>query len=292
MAAHEKGPEEPPSWFQQAWSYVSRLMGWLTLVFWLVLLLAVIVIKSGLINPPPEQAVAFYVLMVATLVAVQSRHIVELYKRLRARLATQSEEIRQLRDAMHKGTELFRLDEALADLKSRVERLPKGEVVTIRHLGLDLTNAWREVRPTLEKLSKRLQINYRLLMLGGAGKEASSLPPEVQRWIELGTLQRQRTERDLARIASAAAPPGKLQPQKIRTYCELPVVHGFSVEGPVSVAYIALSRWIGDDCDEFDWGVDCYHRVLDKSPGNERDLLDVFGCYFEHWWRIAPEADD
>ena len=281
---------ETISWFEQALSYISRMMGWLTLVFWLVLLGAVIIIKSGIINPPEQHAVAFYVVMVATLVAVQSRHLVELYKRLRNRLAAQENEVRLLRDTLHRGSELFRLDQAMDDLKQRLERLRDGEAVTIRHLGLDLTNAWREAKPVV-KLSDRLRIDYRLLMLGGDAATVPGLPIEVKHWIDLAADQRGRTQRDLTKMKREAKPPGSLEP-KIRSYCDLPVVHGFSIEGPVSVAYIALSRWTGHDLDEFDWGVDRYHRVLDARPATARDLLNLFEAYFEHWWRIAPEPDE
>lgn len=216
----------------------------------------------------------------------------------------QSANVEMLRDVLRGSGELKSLELAMKDLAPRFEAVGPDEEIEIDHLGLDMSAAWDRLCPVIESLVKmrKARVRFRLLILGeggagalGAGGQAkASLPSAVDDWARSGDTHRPGIEQALKEIQDeareAGADAGSLT-YEIRSYRDLPVVHGIRIRGKTEAAYVAFCRW--DDTrrerDKYWWGGDQYHRILGPAGPDETDLCKILDGHFRRWWTMnAP----
>lgn len=218
----------------------------------------------------------------------------------------QSANVESLREALRGAGELKSLELAMKDLAPRFEVVAPGEEVEIDHLGLNMSAAWERLCPVIEQLvmTSKARVRFRLLILGeggagalGAGEQArTALPAAVEDWLKSGDTHRPGIERALKEIQDEALAAGEEAGSldyAIRSYRDLPVVHGIRIRGSTDAAYVAFCRW--DDTkrekDKYWWGGDQYHRILGPADPAETDLCRILDGHF-HWWWTKNEAPD
>lgn len=203
------------------------------------------------------------------------------------RLATNAELMRQ---TLNKEGQLFSLEVAMADLKARLGKDDSAVTLKIEHLGLNMGSAWDRLCPALKAFAQTRQVVLHLLILGN--KAAGGQPPleggviavptNVEPWLGEGEDKRARIIEQLEKMEAVLA--GKLQ-YEVRSYRDLPIVHGVRISGPFDAAYVAFSRWDEKSEDPpYWWGGDEYHRVLGTDSPERLDLIKIFDGYFERWW--------
>jgi hypothetical protein len=91
-------------------------------------------------------------------------------------------------------------------------------------------------------------------------------------------------------LDDAFSASGKQFVVEVRSYKELPTVHGFSLSrggGKPMATYLSFCRWKADGSD-LEWGAMSYRRVLHEGEDPAgRDLLAIFTGAFEHLWRTG-----
>lgn len=221
-------------------------------------------------------------------------------------VAAQSANVELMREALSGAGELRTLESAMMDLAPRLEAVKRDEKVRIDHLGLNMSAAWDRLCPVIEKLVMRnkARVRFRLLILGEGGsggmgvveRAKPGLPAAVEGWLVSGDTRRLVIERALKGIQDeallAGADAGSLE-YEIRSYRDLPVVHGIRIWGKPDAAYVAFSRWDDErrEDDKFWWGGDQYHRILEPASPDQIDLRAIQEGYFRRWWKMNEPAD-
>jgi hypothetical protein len=204
-----------------------------------------------------------------------------------ARLATNAELMRQ---TLNREGQLLSLEAAMADLKALVGNADSAKTLTIEHLGLNMGTAWDRLCSALKEFAETRQVVLHLLILGdeAAGGQPPlegkmiAVPENVEPWLGSGDRKRADIIKALERMEAESA--GKLQ-YEVRSYRDLPIVHGVRISGPLDAAYVAFSRWDEKSPDPpYWWGGDQYHHVLGTDSPERLDLIKVFDGYFERWW--------
>ena len=81
---------------------------------------------------------------------------------------------------------------------------------------------------------------------------------------------------------------------EIRSYSELPVVHGFSLVKPLVARYVSFCRWEHTaNVLDYGWGIDKYRRIAGApTDPSLRDLADVYDGMFRHLWETGSRQAD
>jgi hypothetical protein len=80
----------------------------------------------------------------------------------------------------------------------------------------------------------------------------------------------------------------------IRSYAELPTIHGFSLisRGKRVTTYLSFCRW-NQKGDDYDWGGDRYRRILgEPEDPSLRDMIEIFHGAFTHMWGNSEKCFD
>jgi hypothetical protein len=211
------------------------------------------------------------------------------------RLATNAELMRQ---TLNNAGQLRSLEGSMADLKALVGTADSSVTLKIEHLGLNMSTAWDRLCPALKEFAQTRQVLFHLLIMGreAAGGQSPAdggkiaVPKNVEPWLGQGDLKRADIIEALEKMQAEL--PGKLQ-YEVRSYRDLPIVHGVRISGPFDAAYVAFSRW--DEKKEsadppYWWGGDEYHRIGGADSAERLDLIKIFDGYFERWWTMNASS--
>jgi len=224
--------------------------------------------------------------------AVTSR-IEHAQRQIEDSVGTLSVDVRVMQETLHSAGKLRSLDEALKDLAPRFADVQAAETVRIDHLGLNMSTAWDRLCPVIQDLvDKKARVYFRLLILskeaaGGVEGAASpvALPAAVKGWLPGVDERKLEIEQALDEMR-AEAPAGAVLDYEVRSYRDLPVVHGIRVHigEKFKAAYVSLCRW--RRAKEFWWGGDEYHCILGDASQEQGDLREILSGYFERWWEM------
>lgn len=297
--------------YQKAKAWVDKMLGQTLFALFVAFLSFVAAVKLDFYNPLQENQfdyMAFYMAFIVALIFILSEYIAGLYERLSDGLAKEAAKVEQvgeelgrmqnrvveLTEAVKDGGKLLNLDGVIEDLELRLKNLRPGETLEIEHLGLDMTAAWEMMCKRLEESADVARVHYHLLILG-ENKRNIELPRAVASWLGPARDKKTEIEEALEEMRAGAVQPrpdgsaatGSLT-SEVRTYCEVPVVHGILVRKPFRAAYVAISRWSGRNYKDYYWGGKQYHRVVDPISKADQDLMDILDGHFHRWWNANP----
>jgi hypothetical protein len=210
-----------------------------------------------------------------------------------------STDVELMRRTLHRSGKLWTLEQAIEDLRSLVEKAGPAKTLTIKHLGLNMSNAWDELCPMLKEFVRDRPVVLDLLILGkgAAGGvvppdgNVAALPEDVEHWLESGDKKRAQIEQVLREIEQAVRAEGGSLTARVRSYRDLPVVHGIRIKGPFDAAYLSICRWDEKEPDPFWWGGKYYHRVQSTDSDEQKDLMKILDGYFERWWAMNAKTE-
>lgn len=296
---------------------IARLAGYILIAAVLVILGAAFVFKSDfLANPTAGQALAFLTVLLALMrldvavaneslrtdIAAETKQVTRVAERVETTQREVQGDVRQqaktveaMRQTLYMSGQLCSLETAMVDLDPRLERVGKGEEVKIDQLGLNMSQAWERLGKVIRHLvvAKRARVHFRLLILGRKAASGISpdetvqvpLPQAVEEWLESADAKRRAIEADLRHLANASE--GRLT-YDVRSYRDLPIVHGTCIGSPVDASYVAVCRWDASrqKSEEFWWAGDEYHRVLGPASAQQDDMVRILRGYFDRWWAM------
>lgn len=217
------------------------------------------------------------VVLIPAFLILMAHTIYHFHEDIAERLRVFHDEVRNL------ATPLFTLEECLKDLRKDIlTSTVASPTTTIRHLGLDMGEAWERIAPLLADIPVK-RIDYQLLMLSEKGKNGD--PPQVTNWRKGCDGRRDDIIAQIKEMSAQFEREGRELRFMIKTYEDVPVMHGVSVDGPLSRSCVTQCRWTGAKFDQYKWGNDKYHRI-DGNPldPESQDQLEVFTGYFYHLW--------
>jgi len=199
---------------------------------------------------------------------------------------------RDIRNLVTELTPQFALLQCFARLQQAFGTIPHGDLLSIRHLGLDMQTAWLHLHDKLfevERKAQRMKIHYRLLMIAGDYAKLGNVSPELQdemkQMCDRAKISLQNIKRYFEREGRALDHVDI----EIRTYASLPVVHGIYANKPTPVHYVAFCGWRGSEHSYYHWGEGHYREVhgIPQADTSASDMLGLFDGYFEHLWSIG-----
>jgi hypothetical protein len=202
---------------------------------------------------------------------------------------------RDIRNLLTELAPQFALLQCVARLQQAFHTIPHGDLLSIRHLGLDMQTAWLYVHDKLfevERKTQRMKIHYRLLMIVGDYAKLGNVSPELQDEMKQMCEGSRASLQNIKNYFERGAQALNHVDIEIRTYASLPVVHGIHADKPTPVHYVALCGWRGSEHSYYHWGEGHYHEIhgLPQSDTSASDMLDLFDGYFEHLWSIGEIA--
>ncbi|HWM26801.1 MAG TPA: hypothetical protein VNP98_18430 [Chthoniobacterales bacterium] len=208
--------------------------------------------------------------------------------------------------------EPLQLDQVITKIERDIAK-QGSERILIRHLGLDLTNAWEQVNPKLlQHLGKR-PVRYELLILRVPPRlrdpqtkqlidvklapdypqgMAYGFPLDVLKWCQDG--ERMLKDTVIRDLESVSAKPCLNFEWEVRQYSEIPFPHGFrtTTDARGSFYYMTLCRWgeetpVSGQYKKWEWAPDNYIELSAPNEDTEKidhDFARVFDGFFAHLW--------
>lgn len=192
-------------------------------------------------------------------------------------------------------TPQLKLHQCIEKLALNLTTVPRGSVLTIHHIALDMQTAWLHVREKIfdvERAAQRNQIRYQLLLVSGDAIKPANETPQLQNQL---TQMRERARFSLEVIKEYFASGNSdsaLIEVEIRTYTSLPVIHGLFADKPAPVHFVTFAGWRGAGHTNYHWGEGHYHEIK-GSPETATaagDIADLFDGHFAHLWENGKQA--
>lgn len=188
---------------------------------------------------------------------------------------------------------LYSLEECLNDLTERVYGLTRRDEMTVRHIGLDMHDAWHKLEAMLLDPRLQMNINYQLLVITSQSAKLGEVDEEIMRWCDyVGAHALPKIKRDVPLFGKTYSEAGRRLQFAVKEYVYSPFLHGFQVQGPIDICYMAICRWKSKgDSFEFDWGDRTYFRLIKQNADPiQGELYRVFASTFERHWGTNPVA--
>ncbi|MBM4055360.1 MAG: hypothetical protein FJ264_11985 [Planctomycetes bacterium] len=292
MSPRELTPQKPLSRFENAKrkirNFVSTFGAYVAIAFWIVC--AFVSFLDHFI-PPVEQLPAL--VLVTALILILSEQNKEIKIELDEALLQVRREGRELQDQV--GGLVANLDrpfyllDCMTEYQRELSNVSSIQFVEIDHLGLDMQVAWEYIRgKILEPYGTNKKIKYRLLMLTGEFTEMRNLAEgavnEIQGMCSSAKISLDKIKTILTNMKTQL----KGLEIEIKTYNELPFVHGFKANKPHVVYYVGFCRWGGLKYDDYQWGEGKYHKIKGvPADSSIADLSHIFEGYFNHLWTVG-----
>ncbi len=183
------------------------------------------------------------------------------------------------------------LSQALRDVR------PEDRLI-VKHLGLNMEQAWSYLRKDIlgQKMVKKIEL--RLLMLPNDAAEIirhsnHPVPADVVRWCMTVKEKIQTIEESLKTDRQRLGDDRRVQ-VIIKQYRTLPIFHGFSISGPFEACCLSVCRWKRSEVFpgnwEYDWGEFSYHTIWGNAADESAaDLAAIFDAHFEYLWATSGE---
>jgi hypothetical protein len=188
---------------------------------------------------------------------------------------------------------LLSLEECLRDLHSHFYEVKRGETITVRHIALDMVDAWRKVESLLSENSIQANIDYRVLMITKNHSMLGPVDEEVKEWCKnVGEITIPRIKRDAPKLLKQFKQSGRRLQITGKEYAYSPFLHGFEIQGPVNICYMSICRWIQKEQYQFDWGEEAYFRIIKPTADPvQNDLHRIFSSSFDRHWYLNPQTN-
>lgn len=170
------------------------------------------------------------------------------------------------------------------DFRDKLSEIKPGNKIVIRHLGLDMSQAWSRIMQMLDqtKLSK-IEI-YILLITCDSKALGENIPKEATYWCANAEKSLERMKDSLEKIKNQ----GKVSKLVVKQYTEVPTCHGFALVEPFKISYFSFCRWESNS--HYSWGEEKYWKISgDAIDPKLNDMNDIFTGMFQHLWHSSAD---
>lgn len=182
---------------------------------------------------------------------------------------------------------VFTLAEAMTDIHKRLEHTRRTNRIVIQHLGLNMTDAWNELKRALASCDAVAVECAVLIMTDDPNELGPDAAQEVRGWCaavpgSIAVIQQETPE--LARYLRQKNTTLRLT---LKKYTGTPRIHGVVVAEPFECGYVSFASWAQRA--QFEWGGDDYFRFESGTTSNaDRRLRQLLrGAFDYHWDRTS-----
>jgi hypothetical protein len=185
---------------------------------------------------------------------------------------------------------VYTLADAMNDLNDRLKRARRANKITIQHLGLDMTEAWKELQEVLVSCNAVTVECEVLIMTDDPSQLGPDAASDMIAWCKAvpGSIAviAQKTP-ELAKFLSDRNTDLKLT---LKKYTGTPRIHGIVITEPFERGYLSFASWVQKA--QFEWGGDDYfcfeNGTMSDADRRLRQLLR--GAVDYHWNRATTST--
>ncbi len=250
---------------REAYDWFKRHHTWIALAVFVTA--SVLQYLAKIVNSPMlvvSCGIAFLISVVERLIKIGTS-IDEVLTLLRSRQAPQS------------------LPQCMEDLHGRLKNVNRSKKVIIRHLGLDMTEAWNELKRAIGSCEAG-EIHCEVLIMTDQPTELGpDAPAEMKTWCTSVKGSIDRMKQDARTLGSSFAKQKRKLTFVLRKYTGTPTVHGLTLVEPFERGYVSFASWGFQST--FEWGGDDYFTFASGSASPvDRRLRQLLGGAFDHHW--------
>jgi len=250
---------------REAYDWFKRHHTWIALAVFVTA--SVLQYLAKIVNSPMlvvSCGIAFLISVVERLIKIGTS-IDEVLTLLRSRQAPQS------------------LPQCMEDLHGRLKNVNRSKKVIIRHLGLDMTEAWNELKRAIGSCEAG-EIHCEVLIMTDQPTELGpDAPAEMKTWCTSVKGSSDRMKQDARTLGSSFAKQKRKLTFVLRKYTGTPTVHGLTLVEPFERGYVSFASWGFQST--FEWGGDDYFTFSSGSASPvDRRLRQLLGGAFDHHW--------
>jgi len=182
---------------------------------------------------------------------------------------------------------VFTLADAMKDLQQRLGRLQRPKKITIQHLGLDMTEAWKELKAALATCDAVMVECTVLIMTDDPDQLGPDAPSEMHTWCKSVPASIQRIADETAKLADDLADRHTQLCLTLMKYTGTPRIHGVVITEPFERGYVSFASWALKG--QFEWGGEDYFRFENGTESDgDRRLRQLLRGAFEYHLNRNP----
>jgi hypothetical protein len=178
---------------------------------------------------------------------------------------------------------VFTFAECMTDIHDRLKHTRRTDKIAIQHLGLDMTEAWKELARALASCDA-VSVDCSVLIMtdnpDALGPDAAS---EIKGWCKAVPGSIARIMQDTPRLAEVLRQRNTNLRLTLKKYTGTPRIHGVVVTAPFERGYVSFASWAQNA--HFEWGGDDYFRFESGTTSDaDRRLRQLLRGAFEYHW--------
>ena len=185
---------------------------------------------------------------------------------------------------------LLSLPQCMKDLDTRLQSARGANRVVIRHLGLDMSSAWDELKKAINSCDAKTIHCDVLIMTDDPTRLGPDAPDDMKAWCESVPSSIKKIGQDTATLGTVFSKSNRSLTLTLRKYSGTPRIHGFTLTEPFERGYVSFASWgMGST---FELGGDDYFTFSmgSAAPADHR-LRELLNGAFEQLWRHPTSAD-
>src|SRR4051812_11528022 len=239
---------------------------------WIALLLFVLAVVLQFIGAIYGSERATLASGIAFLIAVVERL---------TKIGTGVDEVLELQKAERQP--VFSLPESMADIHDRLVHTRRTKKVAIQHLGLNMTEAWNELKRALASCDAVVVDCEVLIMTDNVDELGPDAAAEVRSWCQAVPNAIAVIQRETPLLAAVLDQKKTALRLTLRKYKGTPRIHGVLISEPFERGYVSFASWAQNAT--FEWGGDDYFRFESGTTSNaDRRLRQLLRGAFEYHW--------
>jgi hypothetical protein len=257
----------PMDLVKRALNLIKHFHPWISLAIFVV---AYVLYYLGKFIKSPEALIACGIVV-----------LVSMLERL-VNIGTSIDDISLKQEALQKT--LYSLADCMNDLHARLKSVKRSNKVIIEHLGLNMTDAWDQLKRVIASCPAR-EIDCRVLIMTDDPHELGpDAPEDVKAWCGSVPGAIKQIKGDTEVLGQRLREEGKNFKLTLRKYTGTPMIHGVKLLQPFERGYISFASWSLPGS-TFEWGGEDYFTFSSGTiSGADRRLRELLSGAFEHYW--------
>ena len=232
------------------------------------------------------QSVSAFVKAPALTAATGIAFLVVLVERL-TRVGTDVGEVLELQKAERQP--VYTLADAMNDLHDRLQHVRRTNRITIQHLGLDMTEAWKELKRALASCDAVTVECEVLIMTDDPAQLGPDAASDMIAWCKAVPGSIAVIAEETPGLAHFLAQRNTSLKLTLKKYTGTPRIHGIVITEPFERGYLSFASWVQKA--QFEWGGDDYFCFENGTMSDaDRRLRQLLRGAVDYHWNRATTA--
>jgi len=184
---------------------------------------------------------------------------------------------------------VYSLADAMKDVQSRLALVRRTQKITIQHLGLNMTDAWKELKDALAKCDAVTVECEVLIMTDDPAELGPDAAADMIGWCKAVPGSMATIAQETPGLATFLRERNTSLKLTLKKYTGTPRIHGVVVTEPFERGYLSFASWVQKA--QFEWGGDDYFCFENGTmSAADRRLRQLLRGAFDYHWNRATTA--